>query len=217
MQQRGVLFIADEQLGYDFINSNNELKTHLMAGTETSFINYKSPNHPTTTNSTGNNNYDTTSGTATKDVIIREVNKNPFVIAYAGHGTNGSWSGSQILNIRRGGTVDDSASFTNGGSNLSLFILLTCLNGSFADFSNETISERQMKNVNGGSIGIWSSSGLTIPESQDPMGARFYDLYRDGIGTVRLGELTRQAKLATGDPDVRYSWVLLGDPTLRVK
>jgi hypothetical protein len=34
---------------------------------------------------------------------------------------------------------------------------------------------------------------------------------------MRLGEAARQAKLATSDLDVRRTWMLLGDPTMRVR
>ena len=38
-------------------------------------------------------------------------------------------------------------------------------------------------------------------------------LFSDGT-RVTLGEATSKAKAATGDPDVRRSWILFGDPSM---
>jgi hypothetical protein len=34
---------------------------------------------------------------------------------------------------------------------------------------------------------------------------------------VRLGDAARAAKVATTDVDVRQTWILFGDPTMRLK
>ncbi len=34
---------------------------------------------------------------------------------------------------------------------------------------------------------------------------------------LSLGEMVRQAKLSVGNPDVRRTWVLLGDPSMKMK
>jgi hypothetical protein len=39
----------------------------------------------------------------------------------------------------------------------------------------------------------------------------------NGGAVVRLGDAARAAKIAVTDMDVRRTWVLLGDPTMRLK
>jgi hypothetical protein len=48
------------------------------------------------------------------------------------------------------------------------------------------------------------------------MGTEFYRLI--GVGQVpRLGDLIKQSKVRIAGSDVGYSWVLLGDPLLKVR
>jgi hypothetical protein len=57
---------------------------------------------------------------------------------------------------------------------------------------------------------------MTLPVGQDQMAAEFYrQLFGDR--TLRLGDATRAAKRATEDGDIRRTWILLGDPTMRLK
>jgi hypothetical protein len=49
------------------------------------------------------------------------------------------------------------------------------------------------------------------------MGNRFYSQIAAG-NITRIGDLVRDAKsVIPANADVRYSWVLLGDPTLKVR
>jgi hypothetical protein len=79
------------------------------------------------------------------------------------------------------------------------------------------MSEILLKNPNGGAVATWSSTGLTTPDIQEVMATRFYN--RLGAGSInRLGDLINDAKTTINfGRDVRLSWVLLGDPTLKVK
>jgi hypothetical protein len=48
------------------------------------------------------------------------------------------------------------------------------------------------------------------------MNAEFYRLLFGGQ-PLRLGDAARNAKAATTDLDVRRTWILLGDPAMRVR
>jgi hypothetical protein len=43
----------------------------------------------------------------------------------------------------------------------------------------------------------------------------FQSLY--GASSVAIGDAGRQAKMATSDMDVRRTWILFGDPTLKIR
>ncbi|HEY3038220.1 MAG TPA: C25 family cysteine peptidase, partial [Pyrinomonadaceae bacterium] len=68
----------------------------------------------------------------------------------------------------------------------------------------------------GGAVAVWASSGFTEAQPQFVMDL---ELYRQLFGTqpLRLGEATRNAKAAISDLDVRRTWMLLGDPTMRMR
>ena len=74
-----------------------------------------------------------------------------------------------------------------------------------------------LKNPNGGTVSTWASSGLTTPDAQEVMATRFYNQIAAG-NITRIGDLIKDAKTAINfGRDVRLSWVLLGDPTMKVK
>ena len=43
------------------------------------------------------------------------------------------------------------------------------------------------------------------------------EVIRAREGRHALGDATRQAKLATTDLDVRRTWILFGDPTMKIR
>ena len=58
--------------------------------------------------------------------------------------------------------------------------------------------------------------GQTLPQGQWQMNQ---ELYRQVFSTrhMRLGDAARAAKQGTTDADVRRTWILFGDPTMRLK
>jgi hypothetical protein len=90
---------------------------------------------------------------------------------------------------------------------------MTCMNGFFHDTHIESLGESLMKSP-GGAIAVWASSGFTAPNGQSAMDI---DLFGRLFGGMTIGEAIMRAKLATADPDVRRSWILLGDPAMRLR
>jgi hypothetical protein len=72
-----------------------------------------------------------------------------------------------------------------------------------------------LKAPNGGAVAAYASSGETIPDGQQDMSVRVYQLLF-GPQSMALGDVTKQAKTSTTDLDVRRTWILLGDPSMKI-
>jgi hypothetical protein len=101
---------------------------------------------------------------------------------------------------------------------LPLVVVMDCLNGYFVEprVAGEGIAEGLLKAPNGGSVASFASTGLTIPDGQHEMSHALYQLLY-GSTPIRVGDAIIQSKAATADIDVRRTWVLLGDPTLKIR
>jgi hypothetical protein len=97
----------------------------------------------------------------------------------------------------------------------AMFVMMNCLNGYFLDPASDSLGEALLKSA-GGAVAVWASSAMTYADAQAPMNAEFYRQVFAGLH-ARLGDAAMRAKAATADVDVRRSWVLLGDPTMRLK
>ncbi|MCY7377500.1 MAG: C25 family cysteine peptidase [Pyrinomonadaceae bacterium] len=186
---RGALFASDLPDGYDFEGSSNRLCAQLPTTIPCVKINRGQPN----------------AGTG----LMAALNTGKYLVNYSGHGNAGVWATGGFF----GNT--QAAQLTNA-DRLSIFTMLTCLNGYFIQ-PTDSLSEVLMKNPNGGAVAAWASSGLTTPDIQEIMGLRFYN--QVGAGNItRIGDLIKDAKTTIDfGRDVRLSWVLLGDPAMKVR
>jgi len=140
--------------------------------------------------------------------IINKFNSGQALAVYSGHGNVNIWGGSIF-------TANDAAALTNA-NRLPFVVVMDCLNGFFADPSLLSLSEAFLQAPNGGAVASFASSGLTIPDGQHEMGLRMFQLLYGGA-SIPIGDASRQAKTATTDRDVRRTWILLGDPTLKIR
>lgn len=189
---RGVIFASDLPNGYDFEGLSSRLRNQLPQSVNSYMINRGS-----------------TDGRAK---LLAEINNGRFFVNYSGHGTSSAWIDGSFF------SSPDALRLTN--DNLSIFTMLTCLNGYFINAdstpASDGLAEVLLKAQNG-AVASWASSGLTTPDVQEIMATRFYGQLGAGNFT-RLGDLIKDAKTSiSGGRDVRLSWVLLGDPTLKVK
>jgi hypothetical protein len=187
---RGALFASDLPEGYDFQGLSQRLANQLPATIPKFFV-YRGT-------------------TDSQTALINQINNGRFLVNYSGHGNLGVWASQNFF------SKNNVPQLTNAG-NLSVFTMLSCLNGYFIDPTEDSLSELLLNTNNGGAVAAWSSSGLTTPDIQEIMATRFYN--QIGVGNItRLGDLINDAKTTiSAGRDVRLSWVLLGDPMLKMK
>jgi hypothetical protein len=141
--------------------------------------------------------------------IVNGIDSGPLLVNYYGHGSVTVWTGAGLLDSEL------AASLTNNNKP-SLFVMMTCLNGYAHDAYIDSLAESLLKAENGGAMAVWASSGFTEAEPQFVMNQQFYQQLFSAAG-MRLGDATRAAKTATANSDVRRTWMLLGDPTMRIR
>jgi hypothetical protein len=140
--------------------------------------------------------------------LLRSINLGPLLVNYMGHGSVEIWRGSVF-------TADDAERLTNG-NRLPFFINMTCLNGFFQDVFADTLAESLLKAGQGGAVAVWASSGLTTPDLQTVLNKQLYRLLFNGE-RLTIGEATMRAKASADDSDVRRTWILFGDPSMRLR
>ena len=196
---RGTLFAYDAPNGYDFMGASQNIAGQLPAGTATVMEGRCDPNFPT---------FPCDPNAHTN--IINTINGGPYLVNFAGHGTTGVWVNTSFYSI------NDAPQLANI-DNLSIFTMLTCLNGYFIGTRNTSFAEVLLNSTTGGAVASWASTGTTTPDVQELMATRFYLKVGDG-SIPRLGDLIVDAKtVVPGGRDVRLTWALLGDPMLKVR
>jgi photosystem II stability/assembly factor-like uncharacterized protein len=142
--------------------------------------------------------------------LLDTLSRGPKLVNYIGHGSADAWRGRLLTTV-------DAGAVTNR-SRLSVYVLMTCLNG-YYDAGAVSLGEAFM-NAPGGAVAVWASTGMSQPEQQAKVNQEFYKQALRGVSVkgagLRLGDAVQRAKAATADADVRRTWVLLGDPTLRL-
>ncbi len=186
---RGTIFASDLPDGYDFEALSNRLCAQL----------------PSSYNCVKINRGQTNAGAD----LLAAINQGKFLVNYSGHGNAAVWASGGFFGTSQAGQL------TN--ANLSVFTMLTCLNGYFIDPNSNSLAEVLLRNPNGGAVVAWASSGLTTPDIQEVMATRFYN--QVGVGSMsKMGDFVNDAKTTINfGRDVRLSWVLLGDPTMKIR
>jgi hypothetical protein len=147
------------------------------------------------------------SSTARTD-LLDLLNQGQLVVNYLGHGSTRIWRGNLLTSL-------DAWTLTNSPY-LPFLVSMTCLNGFFQDPYDESLAETFMKAPLGGAVAVWASSGLTHPGRQVPMNKELIQLLFNVQG-LTIGEAIMGAKQAADDQDIRRTWILFGDPTLRLR
>jgi hypothetical protein len=138
--------------------------------------------------------------------LLDRLNSGPAIVNFTGHGQVGVWTG--------GGLFSTADAWTLTNNRPSVFVMLSCLNNFSHDAYQDSLGEALLKSEHGAAA-VWGSSGITYSDPQAVMALRFYQEY--GVGGIRLGDAIRQAKSATYSDDVRRTWLLFGDPTMRLR
>ena len=185
ISQRGVHFISDANVDYNFTGGSRNMATFFPA---TVTVNYA----------------DFSGDSATfRSNIISRINSGPAIVNYFGHASIGSWSNSQIFRSV------DVPSLTNSQA-APFMALINCLNGDYAEANMNSVAEAVMKQRYGGASAVWAASGYNGAFDQEYMTKDFYKKVFMGMP---LGEAARQTKTQYPITDLRRTYVFFGDPT----
>jgi len=186
---RGTLFAYDLPDGYDFQAMSGRIRDTLPSGTSADMVGRGSANDHAS--------------------LMTSMNSGKYLVNYAGHGTIGIWASSAFFGSPH------VAQLTNSTAP-STYTLLTCLNGYFLNLYGYSLSENLLEWPDRGAAAVWASTGKTTPDVQEVMATRFYTKVGEG-SILRIGDLILDAKQVLPNAhDVRVSWILMGDPMLRM-
>ncbi len=191
----GVVLVSGINSNFDFDGASGQLRALIPSGISVQEIHRGG-----------------TDGATAKQELIDSINHGPQLVNYAGHGSVDLW-GAGLL------TAADASALSNSQP-LPVFVSMTCLNGYFVDPVLESLAEALLNDPQGGAVAAWASSGLTDPEWQFLMDqALFQRLFTTSSSgqSLTLGEVMVQAKAAVPDRDIRRTWILFGDPSMRLK
>jgi hypothetical protein len=144
-----------------------------------------------------------------RQAIIEAFNQGRLVVNYLGHGSQSVWKNDDLF------ANEDAAALSNG-ERLPLVVAMSCLNGFFHDLYQDSLAESLLLNPNGGAVAVWASSALTDPSGQDLLNRtatmRLFDSSAPSLGDVVL-----DAKATATDRDIRNTWILFGDPSMKLR
>jgi uncharacterized repeat protein (TIGR01451 family) len=187
---RSALFVSDTPTDYDFAGVAASLAAQLPSSITSQTIDFATSSSP-------------------HSDVVNAMNSGSLIATYIGHASVEMWAANVFLST-------DASALTNGNK-LPVVIALNCLNGYFHDIFSESLAEALMRAPNGGAVAVWASSTLTQPDQQALMArVLFQQLFR-ADENVSLGDAFARAKVAATDPDVRKSWILFGDPTMKLR
>jgi hypothetical protein len=187
-----MLLIADVSDTYDFAQANASLRSLIPPSLRVNQIDRASSDPATARN-----------------LLLDGINRGPKVVSYAGHGSMTSWRGELL--------TSEDARLMGNVNHPSFFTLMTCLNGYSFDPTMDSLAESLIK-AEGGAIAVWSSSGMTGPDEQAAMNRALYGLlFGENARGKTIGEIVVRAKEATSNSDIRRTWILLGDPTTKIR
>jgi len=152
---------------------------------------------------------DTLDAATARSRILTSLNSGALLVDYSGHGAQQQWSFSDLFDI------NDAAALTNGGR-LPVYLLMDCLNGFFQDPSATSLADSLLLAPNGGAVAVWASSGFTQQSPQSSMNQAFLHAFASNP-SLPIGQLILQAKSGTTDNDVRRTWILFGDPAMKLQ
>jgi hypothetical protein len=191
-----LLLVADSNDGFNFESASAALDGLLPANLKVNHI-----------------NRGTLDGETARRQLLEALNRGQKIVNYIGHGNVDQWRANLLTN-------EDARGLANG-QHLSLFVMMTCLNGYFEDPVLRSLAEELMRSEHGGAVAVWASDGMTFPADQASINQQLYRLLFGAgdpkVQPMTLGEATQRAKAATPEADVRRTWILFGDPTMRVK
>jgi uncharacterized repeat protein (TIGR01451 family) len=186
------LLIADENNGVDFTTEANLAGADLPAPLSTTkiFADGQDPN-------------------LVRQQILSALNNGSLLVNYTGHGATEQWSFADLFD-------DDSAASLSNGQRLPVYLLMDCLNGFFHDVFTQSLAESLLLAPNGGAVAVWASSGFTNAPPQASLDQALLNTLKSNP-LIPIGKAILGAKSGVTDNDVRRTWILFGDPSMRLQ
>lgn len=134
--------------------------------------------------------------------LLERLNAAPSWVTYCGHGSLTQLSKEELL------------TFKDGWTQPAVFVSWTCLSAYFVHPQQEGLGEVWLRQPQGGVVAFLGPTGETTSGEQRPYAEAFYR----ALATMpRVGDAWVEALRQGGSEDARWSFVLLGDPALRVR
>ncbi|OYT17938.1 MAG: hypothetical protein B7C24_00235, partial [Bacteroidetes bacterium 4572_77] len=143
------------------------------------------------------------------EAINERMKKGALVISYTGHGGEVGWGQERFLDI------PDIVSWDNF-DNLPAFLTATCEFSRYDDPSRVSAGELIFLNARGGGISLFTTARATFSGSNYTLSKNFYKilLKKENGKYLRMGDVMKETKRATGSNPNTLKFILLGDPAL---
>jgi len=182
--------VADQNIGADFQSEASAIAGLLPANVNVTTLNVSN----TSTDHAG---------------LVAQLNTGNLLVNYIGHGSENDWADPSLF-------TDTDALALNNGAKAPMVISMDCLNGLFHDVYETSLAESLLLAPQGGAMAVWASSGLTDSDPQFGMDEALMQ-YLFATPAQTIGEATKNAKQGVADIDVRRTWILFGDPSMKLK
>jgi hypothetical protein len=141
--------------------------------------------------------------------ITNRVERGSLMMNYAGHG------GEESLALERVITIDGINSWESF-DNLTLFMTATCEFSRFDNPGFTSAGEYVILNPMGGGVALFTTLRLTFSSSNSALNRNIMNtlFLKDNGNHLRVGEILRRGKNATGSSFNNRSFALLGDPAM---
>jgi hypothetical protein len=186
------LLVADQNIGADFTTATKFAATNLPSSLQPTEIlaDGKDPG-------------------VVQQQIVAALNSGPLLVNYSGHGSVEQWSFADFLD-------NSSVATLANGNQLSVYLLMDCLNGFFHDVYTTSLAESLLLAPDGGAVAVWASSGFTNQPPQASMNQALLAILKTNPSTP-LGIAILQSKSGVRDNDVRRTWIFFGDPAMTLQ
>jgi hypothetical protein len=145
--------------------------------------------------------------------IVERLNQGDGLVAYFGHGSVNMWGKDRLF------STDDVPRLQNTGR-FTVMINMTCLTGLFTHPKVESLAEAMLWQPEAGAAAVLAPTSLTLPADQSflsqPLVEAFLSKSDETLGEALLHARQQISAENPGSLDVMETFLLLGDPALRV-
>jgi hypothetical protein len=146
--------------------------------------------------------------------VIQAIRQEHWLVSYFGHGSIDMWGKDRLLTTSDVGQLNHPAGTT-------IFVNMTCLTGLFTHPELESLAEALLFQSPGGAVAVLAPTSLTLPGDQSFLSQALVAGLNAPTPVV-IGDVLLQARRNIplnypGSKDVLLTFLLFGDPALRVR